>query len=192
MMKKSINITILILILTFHCFGQDDSIENGWKGIKTLKTDKATVEKIVGLPEASKDGYYNYDTKDFFMQVNYSSAPCQKSDYNRGKFNIPENTVLWYHVLFKKETKFADLKLKREQYERQIDRENNSLVYYTNRSEGILISVVIFDGIEHIPEIQFDPTPSDEKKFSCNDLPLRIEKPEESKPAKKSDCDKPE
>jgi len=173
----------IVLIMAFNSLVFCDSIEDGWKGIKTLKTNRKTAEKVLGTPKKiTQSGYFNYETDDFFAQVNYSDPPCEKSSYGRGDYNVPGETVLEYNVILYTQVKLSDFKFKREKYERQIDSERNSLIYYDNSEDAILISVGIIDGVEYVGRIRFYPSPADKKKFECKNSEAAIVKTiEESK-----------
>lgn len=94
MRRKTINILLLTLALTFNCFALDGYIENGWKNIKPLQTDRKTVEKIFGSPEASRENFSNYDTLDFFVHIEYSTGSCEENNYEKGSYEVPSDTVI--------------------------------------------------------------------------------------------------
>ncbi len=58
---------ILIVLLLVNSFGFCDTIENGWKGIKPLKTNKVSVNKLLGTPEIDDVG--NRNTR--FIQLKF-------------------------------------------------------------------------------------------------------------------------
>lgn len=191
MIRKTIKILIVFFAVALNSFGLDDSIENGWKGIKPLKTDKVTVEKILGKPTASMDGFYNYDLPDAFVHINYTNEPCQKAYHGRGKYDVLEDTVLDYQITLQQDVKLKDLKFQREKYERQIDPEQNKLIYYINRDDAILIKVSIVDNIEYVGQIIFDPSPADKKKFACKKPEAANNTPQKSKTVETPNCKKP-
>lgn len=182
---------MVILILTFNSWGFDGLLEDGWKNIKPLRTNMTMAEKILGSPKASKDSYYNYETSDFFIQINYSTASCKESNYEKGNYDIPLDTVISYRVVLTKDIKLKDLKFQREKYERQISPEQNKLIYYINRNDAIMIKVSIVDDVEYVGQIIFDPSPADKKKFECKKPEAATEKPQESKTVEKRKCGKP-
>ena len=192
MIRKTAKVFLVVLAVAANCFGVDNFIEEGWKGIKPLKTDQATVEKIIGKPEKiTRAGYYNYKTDEFFMHVNYSTAPCEKSDYNRGKFNIPENTVLGYNVILSEGIKLSEFKFQREKYTKQADSERSNAFYYINFEDAIHLGVIVVNGTEYVWSIWFYPSEKDEKKFECKKPEATTVKFQESKQVKTPGCKKP-
>ncbi len=90
----------------------------------TLISNKTDVEKAYGKPERIDDnGYYNYRMDDSFVQVNFTTKPCRRNQYDRGKFNVPANTVLDVWVSIKKTILFKDLN-----YDKAFDHRDTSLV----------------------------------------------------------------
>lgn len=192
MKLRLINTVLVVLTITFNAFGQDDFIENGWKAMKLFRTRMTTVEKVLGQPKDSDGRAYNYRTDEFFVQVRYSSALCGEGRFGGGEYEIPLDTVIYYHIIPTKELKLQDLKFRREKYERQVDNENKKLIYYINRELAIMILAGLEDGIEYVGQIYFEPSPKDEEKYKCRRYKSAVEKEQESKPAKKTDCEKPE
>ena len=181
----------MMAVLAFSCFGFDDTIENGWKSIKLLKTDRKTVEKILGSPKASRGNAYNYKATDFFIQIRYSTGNCNENNYEKGNYDVPADTVISYQVVLNQDLKLEDLKFQREKYERQVSPEQSKLIYYINKSDAILIAVSLVDGIEYVGQIYFDPSPADRKMFECKKPETATDKTLESKTVKSRNCKKP-
>lgn len=168
MIQRTIQISSAILVLAFNSLVLGSSIEDGWKGIKPLKTDRKTAEKVLGMPEkVTKFGYFNYRTAEFFVHMNYSTAACQESEYNRGKYNVPDGTVLSYSVILTKGIKLNDFKFKREKYTKEIDSEAFGSAYYTNGEDSVMLGVYTVNGVEYVGRIWFSPSLADTKKFEC-------------------------
>lgn len=177
-MRQAIKILLVILILTFNSLAFDNFVEDGWKGIKPLKTSRGIAEKVLGTHQkVTKFGLFNYVTADFFAQADYSDFPCEESSYGRGDYNVSPETVLNYKVIFYKQMKLNDLKFQRKKYRREEDSEMTGLVYYINADDAVIISVRTKNGVEYVAEIRFDPTPADKKKFECKNSELAIIKP---------------
>lgn len=70
------NVYALFLTVFLNSIVSCQTIEEGWKGIKPLKADKTSVEKLLGKPEIDNNGYHGYRTDGAFIQVNYSTLPC--------------------------------------------------------------------------------------------------------------------
>src|SRR3954449_6692184 len=98
----------LILILLSMCC--HDPIEDGWKGVLPLHAAKKIVEERLGSAKIDENGYYMYSTDDVSVQLDYSTTPCKENPYGRGKYSVPENTVLNYRVIFKNPVSLSDLK----------------------------------------------------------------------------------
>lgn len=153
---------LLIISLVFY-FICPDSIEDGWKGIKSLKTDKATAEKIlgkpsyVGNPETRGTSHHEYETEEATVQINYSTEPCKKNFGGRGDYDVPKDTILTYSVFPKNNIKLSDFKYNRQKY-LQFERGQEYFDFeYENDDDGITFSTKIRDGIEYIYHIRFDP-----------------------------------
>jgi hypothetical protein len=166
-----------LLLFSAICFSQSNfqkvSIEKGWKGIKPLNTTKLSVNKLLGVPEVDDNEYYGYASDEAFVQVNYSTAPCQDNQYKRGKFNVSKDTVLGYDVHIKQRVKLSEIKFNREKYIKDTsgDVANNAL--YINEEDGVWIGV--WTGIsqqendEYIGTIYFKPSKKNAEKFKCKD-----------------------
>ena len=155
---------IIMLVSTVSC----QTLENGWKGIKPLRTDKTTVEKILGEPEIDENGYHGYRVGSVFVQVNYSSAPCEVDRYQRGKYSVAENTVLDYSVNFlSNELKLSDLTIDRKRYHKETDDHIEGLSHFYNEDDDILITVESQNNIEYVGRIIFRARKAEIKKFLC-------------------------
>ena len=105
--KFKSNILILSLILFVNSAVFCQKIENDWKIVKPLKTDKAIVDKLWGVPEIENNSH-QYKTDDAHISVLYSTEPCKSDKYNRGEFNIAKDTVLLVIANVKKEFLFLN------------------------------------------------------------------------------------
>ena len=169
-MKILSKINVLILIIFLNIIGFSQTVEDGWKDIKPLKTDKATVNQILGKPEKVDDNdYHNYRTEEAFIRVNYSTAPCKDNQYERGEYNVTEETVLDYWVRPEKAIKLSDFQFKREKYKRVPDQELRDLARYYNEEDGVFIFVGIEDEIEYVGKIYFRPSKQDSEAFKCEE-----------------------
>lgn len=162
---------ILIFIMMFNSITLCNPVEDGWKGIKPLKTNKAVVEKLLGKPTKIDDNdYYFYSTEDGLINVNYSISPCTANSYERGHFNIPQNTVLSYYIIIYKELKLKDLDFKREKYRRVDDYHLMDVADYINSDDGIVIEVKKVDEIEYVSKIYFYPDKLNKENLKCDVL----------------------
>ena len=157
-----------LLLITVE--GQPQAVENGWKGILPLVSSRTDVEKAYGKHERVDDnGYYNYRTGDFFVQVNYATGPCHPNRYNRGKFNVPEGTVLDLWVHLKKTILLSDLNFNRDAYFRSTGGDVEGVVYYQSRDPKIFITTSILDDgqTEEVGRIIYGPSEKSAMKFTC-------------------------
>lgn len=159
---------ILTLLLLLNSFLFCNTIENGWKGIEPLKADKAAVNKLLGTPEVDDNGYYGYTTDEAFIQVNYSTAPCENNQYKRGKYNVPKDTILDYVVNVKKTIKLSELAFNREKYKTDTSGDVGNVVAYYNEEDGIMIEVGISrEGTEYVKTIYFRPKQKTAETLKC-------------------------
>lgn len=168
-MKRIISLTLFSLALNLTYLSQSTiqtvSIENGWKGIKPLEANKTSVNKLLGKPEIDDNGYYGYFADGAFIQVNYSTAPCQENHYNRGKFDVSEDTVLDYSVNIK-QVALSEIKFKRENYKRDAS-DHTNFAEYLNGKDGVEISVIIYGDDEYARQIRYRPSKKSAEKFKC-------------------------
>lgn len=151
------------LIMTIQC----QTIEKGWKEIRPLHSDKSAVDRILGPSKVDKNGYFDYSTEDAYIRVNYSTVPCRNNQYLRGKFSVPENTVLDYVVLWKNLTKLSELEFKREQYHKDTSGDVTNFISYINSKDGVAINVTVLGNEEFVRNIRFRPSKTDSEKFAC-------------------------
>jgi hypothetical protein len=160
-------ISIILVIALLSPFAICQTIENGWKEIKPLKTSKAAVEKILGHAEPDQSGYFGYQPGDeVFVQVNYSTEPCQADSVGRGKYAVPKDTVLGYNVRFRKSINLSDLKYRRQDYVRQTDPHSEGQFVLINRNGGVMITGET-NGSDLVNVIYFTPSTADKEKFKC-------------------------
>lgn len=161
------NIFFLIMILSSVTFSQ--TIEDGWKGIKPLKTSRTEVEKLLGKPEIDDNGYHRYRTDEAFVRVNYSTTGCKDNQYKRGRYNVPEDTVLDYYVVINDFTLLSDLKIKKENYYRDASGDVENNVVYVERADTIIISVHIQQDTEYVGTIYYQPQKEDKELYKCDE-----------------------
>lgn len=162
---------ILICLIGFPSAVRSQSIESGWKGIKSLQTTKTEVEKILGNPEVDENGYHNYRAEEAFVQVNYSTEPCSQNRYNRGRYNLPSDTVLEYVVHLKNPLKLADLQFEKEKYYRDTSGDANS-IYYQNQKAGVAIGTQPLDetDTEYVTVFRFNVPEAIDEKVKCRSI----------------------
>ncbi len=115
------------------------TLEDGWSGIKPLKTDKTEVEKKLGTPKSDENGYY-YDLGNrTVIRLNYSTNPCTPDQYNRGKYRIPKDTVLDYVVYFNNTMLLSDLHFNGAEYTKQDGGHVGNEFVLLNEKTGIMI-----------------------------------------------------
>jgi len=114
---------------------------NVWNGIVPLKSTRADVEKLLGLPPQDNKGKDAaiYKTKDGKVFVLYSTGPC-KIKPSRG-WNVPESTVISVSVYPDAGPKFAELKLDIRKFEKRPDPEALNEIHYLDEIDGIGLTV---------------------------------------------------
>jgi hypothetical protein len=145
-------------------------VEKGWKGLLPLQSTKADVEKAFGNPEkVDENGYYNYRLVDAFVQVNNSTEPCTANQYDRGKFNVPKDSVLDMWIYIKRNVLVSDLKFDRQQYQRDTSGDVENVVYYHSLESGISIGASVQDAKqnEYVGLITYRPARKLRIQFEC-------------------------
>lgn len=158
---------VFLLILGLPLVLACQDIENGWKDIKPLLTNRTAVEKLLGNPRVDDNGYYGYSSNETFIQVNYSTKPCAGDQYNRGRYIISKDTVLDYTVTLKIPIRLSELNFNRELFTKDTGDHLSNVFYLNNRDAGIMITVFTQLDAEYVGSIQFRPTKSDAEKFKC-------------------------
>ncbi len=170
-MKNIILSNFFILLFSIIGLSQSNSlIEDGWKGIKPLETDKAKVNKLLGTPKVDDNEYYGYTTSEALIWVTYATAPCEKDNLGRGEYNVAKDTVLSYFVSIQKPLKLSDFQFNKEKYRRVKNEEQPNLANYYNNEDGIEISVWIEEGIEYVGKIYYKPSKQKEENFKCKSI----------------------
>lgn len=164
-----------VLWFLFCIATQCQTVEDGWKGIKPLRTNKAEVEKLLGKPGIDSSGFYGYKTNEAFVRVNYSTTPCNKSEMGRGDFNVPQGTVLDYHVILEKPVLISELNFKRNDYYRDTSGHSNGNPIYATGDHSIIISAFIRDGVEFASRFDYRPSKKDAEEFTCQPIGQKIE-----------------
>jgi hypothetical protein len=159
---------MLISILIISFFISCNSIENGWKGIQPLNTDKNSVNNILGTPKIDQNNFFEYETTEAFIRINYSSGSCIKDYYGRGSYIIARDHVIDYTVRFKKLIKVSDFEFDKDKYSRSED-DTANFAYYTYVDSGIVLHILIKDGTEYVSKIDFMPTKSQRETFKCKE-----------------------
>jgi len=169
-MERIITKLFVFLVLTIVAHGQ--TVEAGWKGILPLISSMGDVEKAYGKAENIDDnGYHNYRIDDSFIQVSYATEPCQPNQYNRGKFNVPANTVLDVWVTLTKAILLTDLNFDRPKYLRDVS-DHTGGIHYIKREMNVMISAGIRDehGDEYVGRIVYRPAERLKAKLICNKI----------------------
>lgn len=159
---------ILALVSSTVVFG--GKLEDGWKGIKPLRSDVVSVEKILGKPDIDANGFYRYRDGENFVRVNYSTKPCEESMFGRGMYNVPAGTVLNYEVHVDPALKLSDVDFDRAKYYRDTSGDVVERVLYVNGSAGVWITVGVRDGIEYVAGFTFWPSNDDKTRLKCSFL----------------------
>ena len=170
-METLAKINILILIIILNIVGFSQNIENGWKAIKPLKTNKTTVDKILGKPETDDNGYQRYSMDEAFIRVNYSTLPCQDDPYDRGKYVVPKKTVLDYYVVLEKDfVPLSEFGVNLKKYEKDTSGDLINFINYRNNDIGIDFAVTVQETFEFVREIRFTPSKKDNETFKCKEV----------------------
>ena len=159
-------VTALLLALNFTVLCSP--IEEGWKGIRPLVSDIATVNRILGEPKIdSYSGYYRYAVDETHINVSYAAAPCSEGEYGRGEYKVPAKTVIYYSVHFRKWVKLSELEFASEKYKRVTNEHARDVVSYYSEGFGITIITNVGEGVEYVASIDFRPAAADKERYKC-------------------------
>ncbi len=153
MIKSNIYILAFIFFINTAVFCQN--IQQDWKKIKLLSTEKATVDKLWGMPQIEKGEYFKYETEDAYILVTYSTEPCVSNKYSRGKFDIPKDTVLSFVVNVKKRISLSEFGFDLELFTKEIISEEAFMASYLHKNEHnkTVFLVDYSGGIENVKAI---------------------------------------
>lgn len=159
------------MVLTIAPVGFCQDLEDGWKGIKPLKTHVSTVKKLLGDPRIDENGFHFYKTGEDFVRADYLTAPCSSDETRpfsyRGRYNLPEGTVLDYYVTFYSNVLLSDLKLDLTKYHRDTSGDVINFVTYRGKN-GLSVSVTIMpDGLEYVRKLTYEARSTDNEIAKC-------------------------
>ena len=165
-MKNLLPLFILILLLNSIVFC--NSIENGWKEIKPLETNRATVDKLLGQPEIDDNGYHIYETDEALVRIIYTETPCKDHKFKRrGEYNVAKDTVLEYWVVLKQRIKLSEIQFDQEKYYKDTSGDLTSHADYDYFEEGIRIGVYIQEDVEYVTGFSFRPGKRHDEMYKC-------------------------
>jgi len=137
---------------------------NVWQGIVPLRTVRANVEQLLGLPRSSHGGIYIYGTAENRVDVSYSADPCKLEDANpRG---TSADVVLKVTVSPRKTLLVQNLALDKAKYRRIQDSHPDNWVHYLNAGEGITVDAILNNGCEEVISVVYQPTARD-RELRC-------------------------
>ena len=156
----------LVTLVFFDVTVLGQTLEDGWKGIKPLRTDKVAVDKLLGKPSIDDNGYAHYEIEGAVIEVNFSACPCLENNYGRGKYNVPKDFVLGYRVFLRKGISISDVSFRREDYHIDTGVDDGSTTY-RNHKDGVMIGVEIHGNNTFISGFEFQPSKADAERLKC-------------------------
>lgn len=151
-------IIFTVILIVVSCWSVD---AKGWRGIVPLHSDRAEVERLLGVPTGECKCFY--ETGSETVRVEYAKAPC--AGYPSG-WNVAADKVLTLEVRPKQPVKFTDLKLIESKFYKAAD--DTFTRYYSSRAEGVEYTVSS-DGMVH--KVSYIPSSAD-SALRCPCSPL--------------------
>jgi len=111
----------------------------GWKEIRTFRSTRADVERVLGSPTHSCQLTCDYESNSETVFIRYSDERCKPG--NTDGFDIPPDTVLSVTVYPKRKVKLPDLKLDLTKFSKTKDPELQGYSTYTNMESGVTYEV---------------------------------------------------
>ena len=148
---KVLNILVMLLTLTLTAVEAD---AKGWRGIVPLKSTRADVERLLGLP--GKHGRYEFENERAYIEY-AGTGPCAPE--NACLCTFSEDTVLSIHVELEVEMRFSTQKLDKKKYKKFVSPQDRTVASYSNRKEGIIYTVD--EEHDDVTDIQYLPTTKD-------------------------------
>lgn len=113
-------------------------VNEGWKGIRPLRTSKAEVEAKLGPSKEKSCDLCEYSTENEEILIKYSTSRCTVGSAG---WDVPSGTVLLINVTPKQRVKFSDLNL-----------DSRSLLFYgglrVNQTNGVMYKLDVFHPID--------------------------------------------
>jgi hypothetical protein len=126
----------------------------GWRGIVPLKSTRADVERLLGLP--GKHGRYQFENERAY--IDYAGpGPCAPE--NACLCAVSEDTVISIHVQLEVEMRFSALKLDKKKYKKFVSPQDRRVATYSNRKDGIIYT--IDEKHDDVTAIEYLPTAKD-------------------------------
>lgn len=150
---------------------------NVWNGITPLKSTRADVEKILGQPTPNSRAKFaaSYSTKWGKVSVLYSTGPCSVTPSHG--WDVPELTVISLSVYPQPEPDFDESQINMKEFEKRPDPEILSSVAYTNKKDGVVISVNSWDkvvyGYHYFPESRYENLKCKSDESSMTEMDVR-------------------
>lgn len=133
MFLKCLSILGMLLTLTLIA---GEAQAKGWRGIVPLKSTRADVERILGLP--GKHGRYQFEKERAYIE--YSGAgPCAPE--NACLCAVSEGTVISIYAELEVEMRFSALRLDKRKYRKYVSPQDQTLATYSNDKDGIIYTV---------------------------------------------------
>jgi len=165
--------SIVLFITTLVGHAQTTQIEEGWKKIIVFQTNRSQVEKMLG-PEKDFDGTTNYETPNELFHIIYSVKPCSIDSLQRGNFNVPQDTVLSYSVVFKNKINLASFPYSPQLYQKTSDPHMKSISLYVNLLDDMSFQTTDISGTEMVWELSYRRPQKMNKKYKCKTMTKRI------------------
>jgi hypothetical protein len=144
---------VLSMLLTFTLTALETQAK-GWRGIVPLKSTRADVERLLGLP--GKHGRYQFENERAYIEYR-GTGPCAPE--NACLCTVPKDTVISIHVELEVELRFSTLRLDKRKYKKYISPQDRTIASYSNDNEGIIYTVD--EENEEVTDIQYGPKTKD-------------------------------
>lgn len=123
-----------------------------WRGIVPLKSTRADVERLLGLP--GKHGRYQFENERAYIHYT-GGGPCDP--VNTCLCVVSKDTVMSIYVELEVEMRFSTLKLAKKKYKKFVSPQDRTVATYSNEKDGIVYTV----DEEHDEVIAIEYFPSD-------------------------------
>lgn len=144
-----------------------------WRGIVPLKSTRADVERLLGLP--GQHGRYQFENERAY--IDYAGAG-QCDPANGCLCFLSKDTVMSIYVELEVEMRFSKLNIDRKKYKKFISPQDPTIATYSNDREGIIYTVD--ETNDDVSAIEYLPTAKD-----CQDVLKRAKR---AKSLRKTRC----
>lgn len=137
-MRVLSTLAVGIMCLLIHISIAGQKVEDGWKKLSTFKSNKADVDKALGIARKTKAWSvypFEYLTNEALVSVRFSGPACDENQEPFFRHNIPSDILLEYEVKLSRAVPLSEFSFDKARFERDVakSKDGEALPYFTYR-----------------------------------------------------------